>query len=320
MAHALVIGGAGFIGRRLTRRLAAEGRRVTVADIASPQQRIAGVDYRLNDARTLRAGELPAGPETTIYLLAALHRTPGHESEEYFRTNVLGARRVAAFAEETGARRIVFTSSVAVYGPGEEAKDESAAPTPASSYGWSKLLAERVLQDWARADGRRRLAIARPAVVFGPGEGGNFTRLSKALRRRLFAYPGRRDTVKGCCFVDDLVDSFEFALAAEEPELIYNFAYPEPYSIEAICEALHRVGGLPRPIGAAPRRLIDAAARICEALERRGLRTGVNRARVAKLTQSTNIAPGRLLAMGYEFPSDLPGGLAAWRDEAGRFE
>ena len=51
----------------------------------------------------------------------------------------------------------------------------------------------------------------------------------------------------------------------------------------------------------------------------RGLRTGVNRARIAKLTCSTHVAPARLMEMGFRFPTDLAGGLRAWRDEAEAF-
>lgn len=321
MEHALIIGGGGFIGRRLARKLAATGVRVTVADHSPPLDSSAapGVEHLIQDVRRLSPDHLPAGPDTTIYLLAAVHRTPGHESEEYFETNVTGARRVAAFAAATGVRRIVFTSSIAVYGPGEARKSEATTPKPETAYGWSKLLAEFELRGWAEDDPYRQLVIARPAVVFGPGEGGNFSRLAAALRRRIFAYPGRRDTIKGCCYVDDLIDSFAFALASGQRELIYNFAYPEAYSIEAICEAFSTVGDLPRPLGCAPQSALNTIARVCEGLERVGLATGVNRARIAKLTRSTHIAPARLESMGYRFPTDLRSGLAAWRDEAGAF-
>ena len=135
MATALIIGGGGFIGGRLARRLARTGRRVTVADIAAPEARIPGVDYRRVDARTLRPGDLHADEDTAIYLLAAVHRTPGHQSHEYFDTNCGGAAKVRAFAEAAGVRRIVFTSSIAVYGPDETMKDENSAPTPTSRSG-----------------------------------------------------------------------------------------------------------------------------------------------------------------------------------------
>ena len=51
----------------------------------------------------------------------------------------------------------------------------------------------------------RQLLIVRPGVVFGKGENGNFTRLYWAIRGHKFAYPGRKDTIKACIYVKELV-------------------------------------------------------------------------------------------------------------------
>ncbi len=318
--HAVIFGGAGFIGRHLARALRARGAAVSIADTAETVRPISGVRYFHVDVRQpITEADLGAGPDTVVYNLAAVHRTPGHESAEYFDTNVEGARNIAAFADGAGVKRIVFTSSIAVYGPNEERMDEASNPLPASSYGWSKLLAERVFDDWGAADPHRRIVTVRPAVVFGPGEAGNFTRLAGALKRRLFAYPGRRDTIKGCCYVKDLIDSFDFALSLDRRNFLYNFAYPEPYTIEAICDAFHQVGGLPRPLAKAPAWMMTAVAAPFEALEAMGLNLGVNRVRIAKLTRSTHVAPKRLQELGFEFRFGLNDGLSDWRREAGEF-
>lgn len=318
MQSAVIFGGAGFIGTRLARHLTERGVDVTIADLAKPDEQ-PGYSLLQVDVRQPIADIIPRTPDTTLYLLAAVHRTPGHADFEYFATNVGGARQIADFAERTGIRKIVFTSSVAVYGPDEANKDEDSLPAPTSAYGQSKLAAEQVLTEWQGAGPGRQLVIARPAVVFGPGEHGNFTRLASALRRRMFAYPGRRDTVKGCCYVDDLIDSFDFALGTGQNHFLYNYAYPAPYTIEAICEAFHRSGGLPRPLGALPLRALNAGAMALERLASLGLDTGINRARIAKLTTSTRISPARLLALGYRFPTDLPAALSRWQAEAGAF-
>lgn len=310
---ALIFGGAGFIGTRLARHLKRRDAEVTIADLAPSSGQVVDVRQPIPDT-------IHADADTTVYVLAAVHRTPGHEDAEYFATNLEGARNVVSFAKRRNVRRIVFTSSIAVYGPGEDCKDETVRPEPASAYGWSKLLAEQVFQDWCDGATDRQLVIARPSVVFGPGEKGNFTRLASALRRRMFAYPGRRDTVKGCCFVDDLIDSFDFALRSGQRELLYNFAYPVPYTIEAICTAFHDIGGLPRPIGHVPKSAINTLGWSGEVLSRIGFDTGVNRARIDKLTRSTHITPAQLVKMGYRFPTDLARGLAAWRAEAGTFQ
>lgn len=94
--NAVIFGGAGFIGRHLARALRARGAAVTVADIAETIRPISGVRYFQVDVRNpITENDLGAGPNTVIYNLAAVHRTPGHKSAEYFDTNVEGARNIA---------------------------------------------------------------------------------------------------------------------------------------------------------------------------------------------------------------------------------
>ena len=82
----------------------------------------------------------------------------------------------------------------------------STLPTPNTAYGISKLVAEKIHEKWQNGDtAHRQLTIVRPGVVFGKGENGNFTRLYWAIRGHKFAYPGRKDTIKACIYVKELV-------------------------------------------------------------------------------------------------------------------
>ena len=89
----------------------------------------------------------------------------------YYDTNVLGAANVIALAQVSGAKEVVFTSSISVYGPSEQVMSENSELRPVSAYGRSKLLAEAIHRTWLELDTTHRLVIVRPGVVFGPGEG-----------------------------------------------------------------------------------------------------------------------------------------------------
>lgn len=315
---AIVFGGAGFIGRHLLTSLARRGFATLCADIQPLDPPIPGVRAIRCDVRDPIPGNLAFELSerghriVTAYNLAAVHRTPGHQDREYYDTNVSGAINITEFCREAGIRRLVFTSSISVYGPSEEEKSEDSLPRPESSYGASKLQAEAIHRMWQRESEERRLVIARPAVVFGPGENGNFTRLARALRRGSFLYPGRRDTIKACGYVDELVASFEFALSAANGYFMYNFCYPQAYTIESICEAFHEVAGFRLPIGMVPFRAMWLAAAGLEGLARLGVASDINRARVDKLVRSTRIRPNALIDAGYKFRSDLSTALAHW--------
>jgi len=256
-----------------------------------------------------------------IYNLAATHRTPGHPPDEYFETNIAGAINVVALAKSCDVKTIVFTSSISVYGPCEDEVSETSQLTPVSSYGRSKRLAEQIHTQWLADAPDRRLVTVRPGVIFGPGEGGNYTALARSLSRGYFFYPGRRTTVKSGGYVDELLRTMDFALSRPERYCLYNFVYPDQSTIQEIVNTFGRVMGRRYTPMMLPWPLLRAAAAALQATGALGLRTVIHPDRVMKLVQSTRIAPGWLLTNGYEFSTNLKTALENWRDETGgRFD
>lgn len=316
-SDAVIFGGTGFIGHHLARWLADRGaRRIILADLAPPRQGLPEpAEFVECDVREPIG--LTVEPGTVAFNLAAVHRTPGHEDHEYFDTNVAGAQHVVDFCERSGIERLFFTSSIAVYGPSEDPITERTPPRPTIAYGHSKLEAERTHARWAERGSGRTLVTVRPGTVFGPGEGGNFTRLADALAKRRFVYPGRRDTIKACGYVEDLIESMWFAESLASPTITYNFGLARPPTIEDVCTAFCEVGGFPQPRLVAPKPAIIAAA---GALKRLGA-SSFDPERVLKLVRSTHIVPQVLIDRGYPYRFDLRSAFADWhsREPAGQF-
>lgn len=315
---AVIFGGHGFIGSHLARQLVSRGNysRVISADIApAPRFFSPGVEYLYCDVRNPIAADLVPGV-TEIYNLAAIHVTPGHADWEYFWTNVSGALHVTEYARATGVEKLFFTSSISVYGPSEEPTDETAPLRPESSYGRSKLIAEQIHCRWQQENRSKRLVIVRPAVIFGYQERGNFSRLAKLLGWRVFVYPGRKDTVKACGYVKDLVASLEFASSIREDLFIYNFAFDKLLTTEDICDAFCKEALFAKPIMVIPIRAILLVGFLFESLARIGLRTPINRARVMKLFRSTNIVPRKLIDLQFRARFDLNSALRDWRSSS----
>lgn len=309
----VIFGGSGFFGMHLCRYLSAKPDvgRIVVADLVRPREMLPKVAYVRCDVREPIDIEVSQPP--LIYNFAAVHTTPGHPDWEYYWTNVRGAIEVCRFADRVGADRINFTSTMGIYGPQEERVDEDTMPQPVTAYGRSKLLAEFTHEDWQKAQPGRRLVIIRPAVTFGEGERGNFTRLAKLLKRGLFVYPARKDTIKACAPVEQLPDCIDFMAQSNEPVVRFIYAYPERTTTEAINRAFAEVAGFRPPRIVVPEGLIMAAASMFELLGKLGIRTSINRARVRKLIQSTNVYPAELERRGWKFSLSLPEALANWK-------
>ena len=309
-SRVIVFGGAGFIGTHLVNALRHGGCEVLVADLKAPVDR--AVPYCTVDVRQPIPVALMKFDADVAINLAAVHRSPGHKDREYYDTNVGGAMTVTAWCRESHVRKLMFTSSIAVYGPSEAALSEISACRPNSAYGRSKLMAEGIHRLWSDQDQANELVVLRPSVVFGPGEGGNFTRLARALEKRRFAFPGRVDTIKSCISVWDLVAVHLFVLGSElwnRKVLTANVSYPAAPSIKEICDAFCEIGGYSRPPQLPVSQMIKVLASLPRPLGDLG-----NRMR--KLTASTNVEPLLLKEAGFHWETDLHGGLLRWREAA----
>ena len=307
----LITGASGFIGTHLIRELVSQNNKIIALDIVSPRERHEGVDYLTADVRDLSSLNIDSTIDR-IYNFAAVHTTPGHEDIEYFDTNVFGAIEVTNFAKAHGINEIIFTSSISVYGPNEESRHESSDLTPNSAYGFSKAQAEKIHQSWASDNPASKLTIVRPAVVFGEGEGGNFTRLAKVLRKGYFPFPGRKDTIKACIYVKELLNAIEFARNKKERMVLFNGAFPEKYNIEDIVDTFTDTSFPKVKKVLIPQSPLMVAAKVIGSVNGFGL--GINPERILKLVRSTNIDAGYLVDSEYSYQYDLKSSLIDWSE------
>lgn len=324
----IIFGGSGFIGTHLIHLLKNEcvrsGDKIYDLDIVMPGEegvvpgvveKNDGVEYIRLDVRKPIEFDFKPTADDVIFNLAAVHRTPGHPDHEYFETNIRGAENVTAFAEKHGINKILFTSSIAPYGAAEELKEETTLPTPNTPYGISKLVAEKIHQMWQVKDEKRELTIVRPGIVYGKGEHGNMTRLYKGMKGHYFMYTGRKDTIKACIYVKELVLFFKYRMMDNSfPGTdIFNCTFEPAYNIEQICETMKKATGLKYKIPLIPGGLLMTAATILGPIG--GKKVGIHPARVKKLMVSTNICGKKLAACGYKFHYSFEDTFKDWLND-----
>src|SRR5581483_8607626 len=300
--NCIVTGGSGFIGTHLIRELLAmsDVGRIYVLDLVPPVVHDSRVTYRRCDIREPIAVAIDE-PCHTCFHLAAVCKEPGYPWEAYFETNHRGTINVCDFLSQNGINSVVFTSTMMVFRAGDSKMQEDSLVAPDTAYGISKLLAERELHAWSESRPERRLRIIRPGVVFGKGENGNFTRMYYALKRGLFAFVGRRTTIKGCVYVKDVVECLKFVMTDPGRQVTYNLVLPEVTTVEYICEAFFQVFQFRRFIPTVPFVFAYLIGVLGETLAHLGIRSSIHRRRMEKLYYSTNLSVDALHAAGFRF-------------------
>jgi nucleoside-diphosphate-sugar epimerase len=315
--NCVILGGAGFIGTHLARRLCETGRfdTVVIGDISdSPLAGQSGIEVLRIDVREPIPPALDAYRPQWIFNLAAVHREPGHAPHEYYLTNIFGARHVCDFASRSGCNRVLFTSSISVYGPTSGPTSENAPLRPSTPYGGSKLAAEQLHRQWLDAGPDRQLVIVRPGVIYGPGDPGNILRMIRAIRAGLFVVPGAARLHKSYGYVYGLLDALVAAMEWNERLVTFNYVdYPtEP--LISIAEDARRFVGAKWPVWRVPLTPILALAGVVQLMT--GGRSEIHPVRVRKAATSTYIVPQVLRDRGWRFTYDFPTSLAHWRQRA----
>lgn len=321
MSSVLIFGGSGFVGRHLQKIIFARSMfdKIYIADIRTPKETNALCEYINCDVRKPIVSDLFAETPSCIINLAAVHTSPGHPAHEYFEANILGAKNVCVYAEKQGIKNIIFTSSISVYGPGEDEKAEDSIQMPNIPYGSSKAIAEYIHREWFNKDEKNRhLTILRPGVIFGPGEGGNFTRIANALEKGFFPLPGRTDTIKACLYVKDICRFILHKSQSPQGYCLYNFCLPEKITIGQIVSAFKKVLGYKAFTPLIPLKVINFGVWVLGLLNVPIVRKmGMVPDRIVKLVRSTNISSAKLVSSGFNFSYHLEEALEDWSKDSG---
>lgn len=307
----LVVGGSGFIGSRLCPKLAEQGHRVAILDKNPPPQELRAYPYVKGDVRNLEDLVKASANQDLIYNLAAEHSDDVHPETLYYDVNVTGAANVCRAAEQTGTNRIIFTSSVAVYGSSNRPMDEATPHNFFNEYGRTKHIAEIQYLEWLERGEDRMLTIVRPTVVFGPGNRGNVYNLIRQIRHGPFIMFGAGRNVKSVAHVENISGFLTYLASRPVRREIFNYADKPDLMVRDLVRFVdatlgrkdgYRVG-FPMYAGLAVGHAVDALARLT------GRTFPVSAIRVKKFCSSSEIVADAAFGTGFVPPVDLRSGL-----------
>ena len=215
-----IIGASGFVGSYLSKKLQEEGHQYKLLD---KNHKFSSQDIMPVDVEDPNSLHQLKGAQTVINL-AAMHRDDVKPLSRYDDVNVQGAKNICIAARKYDITKIIFTSSVAIYGFAKANTDESGKPNYFNDYGRTKYLAEQVYKEWWEEDPKNRtLVIVRPTVIFGEGNRGNVYNLLKQIYSGRFIMFGNGKNIKSMAYVENVAAFLEYSMVFKPGLHIYNY-------------------------------------------------------------------------------------------------
>jgi UDP-glucose 4-epimerase len=289
----LVTGGTGYIGSHTVAELLAHGEEVIVLDnLRTGHERavLGGTFYRgdIRDRRFLdevfRAHEI----EAVIHFAAkSLVGESVHDPLAYYDNNVIGTHTLVSAMVEHGVRKVVFSSTAAVYGePGHIPIREEDPTVPTNPYGETKLAMEKMFRWCDQAYGLKSISLryfnaagAHPDAIIGEDHEPESHLIPLVLqvalgqREQIEMFGDDYPTEDGTCIRDyvhvmDLANAHRLALdylRTHNQSDVFNLGNGTGFSVKQVIDTARKVTGHPIPAKVSPRRAGDPAVLVASA-------------------------------------------------------
>ncbi|MBU6349323.1 MAG: NAD-dependent epimerase/dehydratase family protein [Chloroflexi bacterium] len=317
MLKILVTGATGALGPTVVQAMHNANLTLCVLAIDAPKSGLLPPTVEIHLGDIVHVKDVQAamcGVDAVVHMAALLHivNPPTTLRPQYERINVEGTRTVVDAALKAGVQRLVFFSTIAVYGYGQgRLLTEESIPHPDTFYAETKLAAERIVLAARRVDGQPLGVVLRLGAVYGARIKGNYQRLVHALARKHFFPIGKGENRRTLVYDKDVARAV--LLAVQHPAAagrVYNVTDGEMHTVseinQAICAALGRTPpGLCVPV--AP---VRAAAGLVEDVARLLRRqSSIGRATIDKYTEDVAVDGKRIQTeLGFQPAYDLATG------------
>jgi nucleoside-diphosphate-sugar epimerase len=316
----LITGATGAIGSRVTDALEQKGHQIRTFSVDAPESdmfspHVEVVTGDVTDKNAVKSAM--QGVNAVVHMAALLHvANPSLDVHERFqRINVGGTSNVVEAAISANVKRIVFFSTIALYGPtNRQVTNENSPSHPQTRYARTKLAAEEIVLNARNADGEPIGTVLRLGAVYGSRVKGNYELMLHALARHRFIPIGngfnRRTLVHDTDVARAAVLVMERPVAAGH---IYNVTDGNFHTVNEIISAICRGLGRKSPrfsLPIAPVRfaagILEGGARLC------GHHPSITRATIDKYTEDVAVEGNRIQKeLGFVPQVDLDTG---WRE------
>ncbi len=245
MSNYLVLGANGLIGSSVSERLAIEGHNIRAFDLFQGHDNLVGIEsIEKMKADYLKEEDLKKAVKEIETVFHCIHTTIPRTSVEKplfdAETNIVPSLRLLEQATKAGVKKIVYISSLAVYGnPLNNPIKETDAMQPISPYGVSKLAIEKYLELFYKNHGLD-YTILRLAPTYGerqrvsPGSGVIANFVFNSLHEKPIIMYGNGNAERNFLFVEDSAKGISKAAFKKTKSKIFNLGGSETVSVKQL--------------------------------------------------------------------------------------
>ena len=307
-----MIGASGFVGTRLIDLLKNEPEKYEMKNIDLLTSHFFNDITTIGDVRNQEQMDHELAGADVVILLAAQHRDDVSPVSLYYDTNVGGMEKTLKAMEKNGCKRIVFFSSVAVYGLNKVNPAENHPADPFNHYGKSKWQAEQVLQLWHKSHPDWNVNIIRPTVIFGERNRGNVYNLLKQISSGKFLMVGKGTNKKSMAYVGNIVAFVKYMIdQCTEGYNVFNYIDKPDFNMNQLVEHVEKVLNknipsthFPYWMGMLGGYCFDVLAKVT------GKKLAISSVRVKKFCATTEFDATKAHSCGFVAPYTLGEGLA----------
>ncbi len=306
-----IIGGSGFIGTRLINLLKDE-KIYELQNIDLKTSLFFNDITEIGDVRDQKLLKKQLKGTDLVVLLAAQHKDNITPISLYYDTNVTGLKNTLKAMNKNGIKRLVYFSSVSVYGINKHNPNEEDEKTPFNHYGKSKWMAELALAEWFTNHQDWNINVIRPTVIFGERNRGNVYNLLHQISTRHFLMVGKGNNKKSMAYVGNVVSFVKFVIEHyTNGYAIFNYVDKPDFTMNQLVQTVEKVlkkripaVHFPYWLGMFGGYCFDA----CTWITRRKL--PISSVRVKKFCATTEFDASKMQATGFQPPYTLQEGLA----------
>lgn len=307
----VMIGASGFVGTRLIDLLKTDNNYELKNVDLLPSHFFNDVTV-IGDVRKQEDMDKELSGADVVVLLAAQHRDDVSPVSLYYDTNVGGMEVTLKAMEKNGVRRLIFFSSVAVYGLNKENPSEDHPKDPFNHYGKSKWQAEQALQEWHSSHPDWNINIIRPTVIFGERNRGNVYNLLSQISSGRFLMVGKGTNKKSMAYVGNVVAFVKFLIEEKKSGYnVYNYIDKPDFDMNELIALVEQVLNkhipsihFPYWMGMMGGYCFDVLAKIL------GRKLAISSVRVKKFCATTEFDSTKMQSTGFRPPYTLAEGLS----------